>query len=189
MGLTIHYSFEARGSDARARTLIHALHQTAQDLPFKEVGQVVELSGERCDFNHRAQDDPIRWLLVQATESVEVKPEGRTRNPGSATWYNVHPSRLIAFETWPGEGCEASNFGLCQYPTVIETDRGPLNTRLSGWHWSSFCKTEYASNPRCGGMPNFLQCPARRAGAPEDRPRREMPRHRADRPRRGEAAP
>ena len=38
MGLTIHYSLKARGSDAQARNLINALHQTAQDLPFKELG-------------------------------------------------------------------------------------------------------------------------------------------------------
>jgi hypothetical protein len=53
MGLTIHYSLKARGSDAQARKLIHALHQTAQDLPFKELGNVVDLSGDQCDFNKR----------------------------------------------------------------------------------------------------------------------------------------
>ena len=71
MGLTIHYSFKARGSDAQARKLINALHQTAQDLPFKELGQVVELSGEQCDLNNRDREDPLRWLLIQAPESVE----------------------------------------------------------------------------------------------------------------------
>jgi len=158
MGLTIHYSLKAQGTEAQARGLIQALHQTAQDLPFKELGQVVELSGEHCDFNKRAQDDALRWLLVQAAESVEVKPEGRQRNTGCTTWYNVLPSRLLAFDTWPGEGCEAANFGLCQYPAVADTPRGPLKTGLSGWHWSSFCKTQYASDPRCGGVPNFLRC-------------------------------
>jgi hypothetical protein len=158
MGLTIHYSFTAQGSDAQARQLIQALHQTAQDLPFQELGQVVELSGEQCDPNKRPKNDPLLWLLVQATESVEVKPEGRKRNQGYTSWYDVKPSRLIAFHTWPGEGCEACNYGLCQYPQVIATDRGPLETGLSGWRWSSFCKTQYASNPKCGGVPNFLRC-------------------------------
>lgn len=27
-----------------------------------------------------------------------------------------------------------------------------------GWHLQSFCKTQYASNPACGGVPNFLRC-------------------------------
>ena len=158
MGLTIHYSLKAQGNDAQARQLIRALHQTAQDLPFKELGQVVELSGRECDFSKRPQDDNLRWLLVQAAESVEFKPEGRQRNPGYSTAFNVVPSRLIGFDTWPGEGCEAANFGLCQYPAVLDTAYGRLRTRLSGWRWRSFCKTQYASDPRCGGVPHFLQC-------------------------------
>ena len=31
-------------------------------------------------------------------------------------------------------------------------------TKLRGWTGQGFCKTEYASDPRCGGMPNFLRC-------------------------------
>jgi len=27
----------------------------------------------------------------------------------------------------------------------------------SKWYWSSFCKTQYASDPACGGIPNFLR--------------------------------
>ena len=41
---------------------------------------------------------------------------------------------------------------------MMETRRGPLKTGLSGWRWSSFCKTQYASNPQCGGVPHFLRC-------------------------------
>jgi hypothetical protein len=158
MGLTIHYSFQAQGSDAQARELIHALHQTAQDLPFKELGQVVELSGQQCNADNRPKDDALSWLLIQATESVEVKPQGWKRNQDYTTWYDFPPSRLIAFDSWPGEGCEASNFGLCQYPAEIDTAHGRVPTGLSGWHWSSFCKTQYASDPKCGGVGNFLQC-------------------------------
>jgi hypothetical protein len=158
MGLTIHYSFKAQGSDAQARALVQALHQTAQDLPFKELGQVVELAGEQCDADKRASDDRLRWLLIQATGSAEFKPQGRSQDSSYSTWYNVVPSRLIAFDTWPGEGCEAANFGLCQYPSTIQTNHGPLRTGLSGWRWGSFCKTQYASSPKCGGAANFLRC-------------------------------
>ena len=27
-----------------------------------------------------------------------------------------------------------------------------------GWLWTSFCKTQYASNPKLGGVENFLRC-------------------------------
>jgi hypothetical protein len=159
MGLTIHYSLKARGSDAQARKLVNALHQTALDLPFKELGSVVELSGDQCDSNKRDREDPLRWLLIQAEESVKITPQDRAkRAQGWCSYQRVQPLHLIAFTAWPGEGCEASNFGLCQFPAVIETEGGPLKTKLSGWRWSSFCKTQYASDPKCGGVPNFLQC-------------------------------
>lgn len=38
----------------------------------------------------------------------------------------------------------------------IETRRLP--TRRSGWRWASFCKTQYASDPKHGGPANFLRC-------------------------------
>ena len=66
MGLTIHYSFKAQGNDAPARELVNALHQTAQDLPFKELGQVVELSAKQCDPDGHGREEPLRWLLIQA---------------------------------------------------------------------------------------------------------------------------
>ena len=38
------------------------------------------------------------------------------------------------------------------------TEARKISPRLGGWHWSSFCKTQYASDPRCGGVANFLRC-------------------------------
>jgi hypothetical protein len=113
----------------------------------------VELSGPECNPDRRDRNDPLRWLLIQATESVELKSHGRCQS-----WAEVMPSRLIAFRTWPGEGCEAANFGLGQFPATLDTPRGVIRTGLTGWHWSSFCKTQYASNPGCGGVPHFLRC-------------------------------
>lgn len=37
-------------------------------------------------------------------------------------------------------------------------ERRKIRTRLGGWRWGSFCKTQYASNPDCGGIPNFVRC-------------------------------
>ena len=34
-----------------------------------------------------------------------------------------------------------------------------IKTRLaSGWRYSTFCKTQYASDPSCGGVANFVKC-------------------------------
>jgi hypothetical protein len=149
MGLTIHYSLRAKGTGAQARKLITALHQAAQDLPFKEIGDIVDLSGSDCDFDRRNREDPLRWLLCHAQGSLQIKD----------TYMRVNPTQLLAFTAWPGDGCEQSNIGLCQYPAeIFSSQGGPLKTRLSGWHWRSFCKTQYASNPDCGGIANFLRC-------------------------------
>jgi hypothetical protein len=149
MGLTIHYHLHTTGGITQARRLVHALHDAAQALPFKELDPVVELQGDACNFDKRTQDDPLRWLLCQAQEYVDIGP-GRSMG--------VAPSHLIAFSTWPGEGCESANFGLCKYPATVKVDGRTIRTKLSGWHWSSFCKTQYASSPDCGGVPNFLSC-------------------------------
>ena len=107
MGLTIHYSLKSRGSDAQAQKLVNALHQAACDLPFKELGEVATLSGDQCDFNKRDRDDALRWLLVQSTESVELRATHRNASTQSSrAWIDVSPTRVIAFTTWPGDGCE-----------------------------------------------------------------------------------
>ena len=160
MGLTIQYSLKARGIEPQARKLITALHQAAADLPFAELGHLIDLSGDECNFERRAADDPLRWYLVQAQELVAVK--GPSRRPGGGVaefHYRVTPTRVLGFTAWPGAGCEESNVGLCRYPATFTTPEGQtLKTKLSGWCWSSFCKTQYASNPECGGIANFLRC-------------------------------
>jgi hypothetical protein len=134
MGLTIHYDLHADSCPpTRARQLVERLHQRALDLPFGEVGEIVECRGDECDFHRRAEGDPDRWLLVQ---SMRLTPGGEL----------VQPGHIIAFSTWPAEGCEQANFGLGMYPATEP-----------GWHWASFCKTQYASNPDHEGISNFLR--------------------------------
>jgi len=150
MGLTIHYRFQADGGVKEARRLVAELRKRALDLPFQEVGDLVELDGEQChaDVN---ESQHLRWLLIQAGALV-VEDDCH---------YRLSPTHLIAFETSPGEGCEDANFGLCTYPKTIEVlkpRKRILETQLEGWSWGSFCKTQYASNPDCGGLPNFLRC-------------------------------
>ena len=134
MGLTIHYDLHTDPCPpTQARQLVEQLHQRALDLPFGEVGDIVEYEGDQCDFRQREESDPARWLLVQSMRQTSA---GRT----------VPPRHIIAFSTWPAEGCEQANFGLGMYPVT-----GP------GWHWASSCKTQYASNPNYDGISNFLR--------------------------------
>jgi hypothetical protein len=147
MGLTIHYDLKSDATSPRkARQLVEQLRQAALDLAMSEVGQLVECSGTACRFQN-AQDESLRWLLVQARRLIRV---------GQAYYFAV-PTRLFAFSTWPGEGCEVA-YGLAIYPEAVETEMGVVATGLSGWSWQSFCKTQYASNPDLGGIANFVRC-------------------------------
>lgn len=155
MGLTIHYSFKFKGTEQQAREKMQALHRAAEDLPFEECSWLQELEGDKCDYNKIKSDDPNRWLCIQAGADVYLPKKSPTGGTSSAT---VPPTKMIAFSAWPGKNCEEANFGLCRFPSTIESSQGKVKTKLSGWHWSSFCKTQYAGNPDCGGIQNFLRC-------------------------------
>jgi len=102
MGLTIHYKLKAKGTAANAHNLVTALHQAALDLPFKEVGNIVDVSGDECDFDRRGPDDPLRWLLIQAQGSVSL-----SQLPGESEYSSrrVSPTRL-PLTTNPGVAIE-----------------------------------------------------------------------------------
>ena len=149
MGLTIHYQLQSTSrSPAKTRQLVAQLRQKALDLPFKGVGEIIDLDGDQADIDKLPKKDPNRWLLIQAGRYVE---KGERH-------YRVNPTQVIAFSTDPGEGSEPANFGLAVYPKTIEVEGKKVRTGLSNWSWSSFCKTQYASNPECGGVENFLRC-------------------------------
>ncbi len=149
MGLTIHYSLQADVQDASAaRQLVDQLHLKALDFPFQSVGEVIEFSGDEADFNNAERQDPHFWLLLQSSRFIE-RGEG---------FLHVIPTHIIAFTVRPGEGSEPANIGLAHYPVQGEGNIGLIDTGLSGWSWASFCKTQYASNPKHGGTDNFLRC-------------------------------
>ena len=150
MGLTIHYGLHSNTrSVLLARSLVDKLRQAALDLPFESVSELIELTGDGCNYHERSREDPHRWLLIQAREMVQLDDQ----------LYEVAPQHLITFETNPGAGCEPANMGLALYPATIVLPNGQRKrTGLAGWCWSSFCKTQYSSDPNAGGVENFLRC-------------------------------
>jgi hypothetical protein len=160
MGLTIHYQLATTGDETHSLKLVQQLRQAALDLPFQHVGEIIKFRGDQCDWKQRTDDDPYRWLLIQSDAHIALPVTPAERRRGVARRdMEVMPQQIIAFETEPGDGCEQANFGMCQYPgEVFQPQFGKVQTKLKGWSWHSFCKTHYASDPRCGGLPNFLRC-------------------------------
>lgn len=167
MGLTIHWTLKLKSDNyTDARNAILKLNQAARDLPFKTVHDPVEFSGDACDFGKSSEDDPFRWMKIKARESVIIwkKPDG---NGGTVSHEgDVLPKHIIGFSAWPGGGCESVELVLASYPRQAVftsgdgegSNRRVIRTKLDGWRGHGFCKTQYASDPNCGGVPNFLQC-------------------------------
>ncbi len=148
---TIHYRLRYGATDLQqARELISRLHQHAHELAFNRVEEIIELEGDACDYRHDDQS-PHNWLLIQSRRHVTDPLE-------PARHFGVIPLQMITFSTYPGPGCESANFGLCRYPEFIEAYGRRIETRLSAWHWGSFCKTRCAGNPEHGGRDNFRRC-------------------------------
>jgi hypothetical protein len=183
MGLTISYKLNFSGNNSRE--LVENIRQLALDLPFEDVGEIVEMQGDECNVEARRNElygESLFWLMIQASRYIQFP-----WNSGISIC--IDPVHLIAFSIFPGGGCEAANFGLCLYPDVIQAtymveddkrfqtnyefdrfklgnrklrrksgDKIDIRTRLGGWSWRSFCKTQYASDPAYGGVVNFLRC-------------------------------
>jgi hypothetical protein len=124
MGLTIHYSLKSKRDDAEQT--VRKMRQLALDLPFEQVGEVVDLTGDQCDYEARRAElqdgddksESLSWLLIQAGRHVDCPWNKRISR-------TVHPRRLIGFDTWPGPGSEPANFGLCLYPAEVEWEYSP----------------------------------------------------------------
>lgn len=163
MGLTINYKIDGATSDREeALGIVQKIRSLAMDLPFEKVGEIIEISGDRANHHHPDYDkggelENYLWMALQATGFSEALGESEPK-------IAMAPLELIAFEIRPGPGCESANFGMCRYPATIDFScgKGRRKKLATGfgdvWSWSSFCKTQYASDPRFGGLANFLRC-------------------------------
>jgi len=69
MGLTIHYDLRSSSrTNEEAWQLVEQLRQRALDLPFRFVGDLLDLKGAECEYDKRERTDRHRWLLIQANQ-------------------------------------------------------------------------------------------------------------------------
>jgi hypothetical protein len=94
--------------------------------------------------------EPVRFCLTQYPDTIKL-----TYNPHDDAKYQ----RKVV------DGCRTSwefnwrkwrrlNPGMSEF---VEPERD-VPTGIDGWVGGSFCKTQYASDPKCGGIANFLRC-------------------------------
>lgn len=141
MGLALSYRFNLDGASiSQAREKVAALHRWASNLPFLQVGELIELEGNDCLFK---QPDPHILLKVCALTPDEIA-KNLLNDTGETKCYY-----LIGFNTLPGKGCAEAAFGLAT--SMADGDK-------KDWRWQAFCKTQYANNADYGGIENFLKC-------------------------------
>lgn len=175
MGLTIHYSLTMPDSKTEKEIyeMLKKAHDFCADQPFKEVGEIQVFNGDECNFEltkTKNPNDPNIWLLIQSGFYLDYIDtyKGIKKVTEGQNYYNsisISPKKIIAFSTLPADGSEEANFGICFYPKTVKihSDKTNRDCRVrieknKQKSWSSFCKTQYANNPECGGIKNFLKC-------------------------------
>jgi hypothetical protein len=153
MGLTIHWHFQGPKTKPEVQAIIEKMRQRAMDLPFVSVSEVVHFRGKKAQFS-QDQNEPFRWLKIQARETVWT-------NRGTIGW-DCPAKEIIGFQILVAPGSEPMDVFLATYPkSILVTDywgrRKRLRTNRHEWSGEAFTKTQYASNPKCGGVANFLR--------------------------------
>ena len=161
MGLTIYYELAADVQSAdEAGDLMRELHVKAQAIDFTEVHDLSFYDEEEVrqikEEEQRVKGGGAAYLLAQA--SMFVKAEDEIDEDDGHGFMNVEPECFHRFSINPGEGSEWAAIGLSRMPSTVEHNGQTRPTGLARWHWQSFCKTQYASNPKFGGIDNFLRC-------------------------------
>lgn len=181
MGLTIHYSLSLPQETGirEVKAKLEQLRQRCLDLPVESVSEMRDTKALDIEaMRDLPEDHPDKewfWWSIQSGTSASwqytrgVKPHPVSDDERGNHSRSVRSKRTIGFRIWPGKGCEEANVGLNDNPKTVavayqDTWNGPdKHTRIptgepGRWHWRSFCKTQYANDPRCGGLENFLRC-------------------------------
>ena len=142
MGLTIHFSLRAPpdAGAMQARKCVAQLRQRA--LNFKRRNRVEAVGALGGDAN------VLRWA-----EEWLFFP--MPHHPGRQHQVCVTPEAGFLFPVKVGEDCERLWLGLCRYPLTVRVEGKLRRTKLNGWRFKSFCKTQYAS---LHGWPHFRRC-------------------------------
>lgn len=211
MGMTVTYTIKATPrSKASAQRLLEDIRRMAMDLPFEEVGEISDISGDvlQKSYDELRNNGPL-WTVMDTERHfllpwtrLEHKYPGNSRTIRQQT-HTVRPLEVMSFDTLPADGGESATFGLASYPTTFTAIWKPrddrrfqrkyvtshgvdwhfdhnkwsqycmrrvgryescdvheerkMKTRMGGWYYSAFCKTEPSSREEYGGVANFVR--------------------------------
>ncbi len=169
MGLTVYYDWKTKTDAASARRLIARFHKIAQKLPFDEISAIFEQDPPDGKTEYWRYDHEFRQGNLYLS---------RKRTDGNEELVDV-PALHALFFNVRIEGAETAVIGLASHPPVVvhrediivwndngsecgrrlgQGDPVEFPTRRRGYYsWHSFCKTQYAGNPKRGGEANFLR--------------------------------
>ena len=169
MGLTVYYDWKTKIDLPAARRMIARFHGVARKLPFDEVSEIHEQDPPDGKFAFRRYKHSFRQGALYLS---------RTRADGEQETVNVPALHALFFSVYV-RGAETALIGLASHPPVVvhredviernkdgsesgrllgQGDAIEFPTRRRGYYsWHSFCKTQYAGNPKVGGEANFLK--------------------------------
>ena len=169
MGLTVYYDWKTKTDLPSARRMISKFRAIALKLPFDDISEIHEQDPPGGKSAFRTYDDSFRQGALYLS---------RTRGDGEQETVHVPALHALFFDVRV-RGAESAPIGLASHPPVvlhrediIERNRNgserervlgqgdPIEfpTRRRGYYsWHSFCKTQYAGNPKLGGEANFLK--------------------------------
>jgi hypothetical protein len=169
MGLTVYYEWKTKIDTPQARRLIAKLRGLARQLPFDKVSEIYE---------QEPPDGQSRYIAYERSFRQGDLYLSRRRADGEQETVHV-PAQHAMFFSVHVQGAETASIGLATHPPVVvhhqdiiernetgsecgrrlqQGDPIEFPTRRRGYYsWHSFCKTQYASNPKLGGEANFLR--------------------------------
>jgi len=169
LGLTLYYDWKTKTDLASARRMIVKFRALALKLPFDEVSEIHEQDPPDGESNFVLYDHSFRQGALYLS---------RKRKDAAEEIVHVRPLHALFF--WVHvQGAESASIGLASHPPVVlhredvieRNEDGSESGRLIGqgdpiefptrrrgyYSWHSFCKTQYAGNPKLGGEANFLK--------------------------------
>jgi hypothetical protein len=169
MGLTLYYDWKTKSDVSSARRMIARFRAIALKLPFDEVSDIWEQDPPDNKTAFRRYDGSFRrGALYLSRKRADGKEETVTVPALHALFFRVRV-----------KGAETASIGLASHPPVVlhhedvieHNEDGSEYGRLLGrgspvefptrrrgyYSWHSFCKTQYAGNPKLGGEANFLK--------------------------------